>query len=194
MNDKSINHFVFYNKLKSYLVISFLGILAGLLVAFFDLFPYDDFWGLALFSHETIGFWIFTCSLITLFSSKNYIAGIHVGLYVYFMFYITGVYKCFALVNKGYQTMSYFYNGLWRNLTYGIYPAILCFVLAFVLWHARKNKTIFIVFRFLPLLFILVEIVLVFMKVVSIHQGFFMLLVDIVCAIVYALIVIKSIR
>lgn len=130
---------LFKHNIKSYLLCSALGIVAGLLVTFFSRFPHDDLWGFALFSSQTFGFWICTCSLIALFSEKNYVAGINVGLYVYLMFYVTGIFKRLAIVTKGYNSMTYFYNGFWQELAYGLIPVAVCFVLAFVLWYGKKT-------------------------------------------------------
>jgi len=166
--------------------------LGGLLVAFFSRFPHDDLWGFALFSSMTFGFWMCTASLIALFSSKSYVSGLHVALYVYFMFYLTGIFKRLAVVNHGYNTMSYFYNGLWQELAYGLPAAIVCFGLAFILWHGRGNKSVSIVLRFLPLLCILAEAAGLTVKVFTTGQGLFMAIVDTVCALVYAWFVIRE--
>lgn len=114
---------VFKDNPKSYLAAALLGIAAGLLVAFFARLSGDDLWGLSLFSSRTIGFWLFTCSLIAMFSSKHYAAGINVFLYVYLMFYITGIFKRLAVVAKVQNTMSYFYAGLYQELRYGLIRA-----------------------------------------------------------------------
>ena len=186
----NIKKTLFRHSLKSYLLCCVLGIVAGLMVAFFSQFPADDLWAFALFSSQTFGFWIFTCSLIALFTDKNYSAGINVALYVYFMFYITGIFKRLALINKGYNTMTYFYDGLLQELVYGALPAAVCFVLAFALWYGRKNKTLFIVLRFIPFVFILVEAILNLIHVVGMGQGLFMTVVDTFCAFAYFFIVI----
>ena len=181
----------FRHHIKSYLCCSVLGIAAGLLVAFFSQFPSDDLWAFALFSSQNLGFWICTCALITLFSDQRSSAGINVALYVYFMFYITGVFKRLVIVNKGYQAMSYFYTGLWQKLAYGLLPAAVCFVLAFVLWHARRNKPLFIALRFMPLVLIVAEAISNMICVICRGQGLFMTVIDSFCAIAYLLTVIK---
>ncbi|MCH5202790.1 MAG: hypothetical protein J1F17_06245, partial [Oscillospiraceae bacterium] len=109
-----------------------------------------------------------------------------------FMFYIAGIFKRLAVVNHGYNTMSYFYNGLWRELAYGLLPTIGCFVLAFVLWYGRKNKPVFIALRFLPFAFILAESVWIIVQLITVRQGLFMAIIDLICAILFALIIIKA--
>lgn len=183
---------LFKHKWNSYLLISFIGIIAGFLVAFFSQFPSNDLWGLALFSSQTFGFWIFTSSLIALFSFKNYVAGINVALYVYFMFYITGIFKRLAIVNKGYNEIQYFWNGLWQELPYGLLPAAACFICAFVMWFGRKNKLIFVLLRFVPILFILAEAILCWFGVINKNQSLFMAVIDTVSAILYLMIILKE--
>ena len=182
----------FKHNIKSYLLCSVLGIAAGLLVAFFSRFPHDDLWAFALFSSQSFGFWICTCSLIALFADKNYSAGINVALYVYFMFYVTGIFKRLAVANKGYSTMSYFYNGLWQGLAYGLLPAAVCFVLAFALWYGRGNKPFLIALRFLPFVFIAAEAILNTVHIISVGQGLFMTVIDIFCAFAFLFAVIKA--
>ncbi len=173
------------------MIVAVLGILAGLAVAFFSQFSADDLWSFALFSCGSLGFWMFTCSLIALFSEKNYVAGINVGLYVYLMFYITGIFKRLTVVQKGYNDVSYFYHGLWQELTYGLIPAVVCFILAFVLWYGRKDKTVFVILRFAPALCIFAEAVLDWVVVATGDQNLFMALAETVCTIVYLLIILK---
>ena len=183
---------LFRHSIKSYLLCSALGIVAGLLVSFFSRFPADNLWAFALFSSQTFGFWIFTCSLIALFADKNYSAGINVALYVYFMFYITGIFKRLTIVNKGYSEMSYFYNGLWQELAYGLLPAAVCFALAFLLWYGRRKRPLFIALRFAPFVFIIAEAILSCVQVISKSQGLFMTIIDSLCALVYLFTVIKA--
>jgi len=183
---------LFRHNIQSYLKCVALGIVAGLLVAFFSRFPGDDLWAFALFSSQNLGFWIFTCSLIALFSKKNYVAGINVGLYVYWMFYVTGIFKRLATVTKGYNSMTYFYHGFWQELTYGLIPATICFILAFVLWYGRKDKTVFIILRFAPALCIFSEAVSAWLVVATRGQNLFMALVDTVCTVVYLLIILQT--
>ncbi|MBR0137031.1 MAG: hypothetical protein IJM15_01300 [Erysipelotrichaceae bacterium] len=183
---------VFTHSLKSYLTVSLLGIAAGLLVAFFSMFPHDDLWGLALFSSQTFGFWFFSASLIALFSSRNYVAGISVALYVYFMFYVTGIFKRLAVVLHGYNTMSYFIRGLSEMLAYGLPYAIICLMFAFVLWHGRRNEIIFVILRYLPAVCMLLELILMIITFYGTRQGLFMILVDSACLIAYLLILYKN--
>ena len=182
---------IFRNKWNSYVLISLIGIFAGLLVAFFSLFPSDDLWGLANFSSGTLAFWIWTSSLIALFSSSHYVAGVHVSLYIYFMFYVTGIFKRLAIVNSGYNTDSYFYEGLWLELKYGLLPALICFFLAFFLWYGRKNNIFCRILRFAPLMVILLEAIGCWWAVINNHQNLFMAIVDSICSVTYPLIILK---
>lgn len=182
---------VFKNNLRAYLMASALGVFAGLLVAFFACFPGDGLWGLAFFSSQTFGFWVFTCSLIALFSSKHYTAGGCVALYVYFMFYITGLYKRLAVVLKMQNTWAYFFKGFYEEFSYGLLAAALCFALAFILWFARKDKPIFVLLRFAPLLVIAAEAIWLWLWVIYQNCFLFMAIVDTVCAAAYLSIILK---
>ena len=182
----------FYNKFKSYLLAAVFGILAGLAVAFFSSFPADGLWAFALFSSTTFGFWMCTASLMALYAEKNYTAGICVALYVFFMFYVTGIFKRLATTVQGYSTMAYFYMGFLEELLYGLLPAIVCLALAFILWYGRKNMLICKILRFAPAAFILVEFIALLIRVITERTCLFMTIVDGLCFCMYVLILIKE--
>lgn len=73
------------------------GILGGLLVAFIFEFPSDGLWAAAYWSTSVYGFWIFTTSLLVLWSEKRHVACIGSGLYIFFMFLVTTVYMSLRL-------------------------------------------------------------------------------------------------
>ncbi len=183
---------LFRHGVRSCLAAAGLGILAGLLVAFFSRFPADDLWGLACFSSSTFGFWFFTTGLIVLFSEKPYTAALNAALYVYFMFYVTGIFKRLAVVNAGYNDFSYFWNGLRQELSYGALPALLCAALGFVLWHGRKKKLPCVLLRFAPALCIAAEAALLWIAVAGRGQMLFVALLDTVCALLFTFIVYKN--
>ncbi len=171
-----------------------MGIAAGLLVAFFSMFPHDDLWGLAFFSSQTFGFWIFSCSLLALLSEKKHAAGINVALYVYLMFYVTGIFKRLAVINHGYNTMEYFWSGLYEELTYGLPYAVICFVLGFIIWHGRMDNWLSLLLRYAPALFILAELILQIVHFLSVRKGLFMLVNDALYLVFYLLIISKQIK
>ena len=183
---------IFKNRAASCFAAAALGVLAGLAVAFFSRFPHNDLWSLAMFSSGTFGFWIATSSLIALFSEKPYTAGLCVALYVYFLFYVTGIFKCLALVRKGYAPISYFYHSFWEALSYGALPAVLCFALAFLLWYGRRPGLLFTSLRFAPLLFILAEAITLFIRVLTAREDLFMTIVDALCAAGYLVILMRN--
>ncbi len=187
-----MNKVYFRNDLRSYIKAVLMGIGAGLLVAFFSRFPHDDLWGLALFSSQTFGFWIFSCSLIAQFSEKNHVAGSCVALYVYFMFYVTGIFKRLAIVAKGYNQMAYFWKGLYEELTYGLPYALVCFFLGFIMWHGRKDHRLSLILRYAPALFISAELIALIILFLSARHGLFMLINDAAYLIAYLVIIIKQ--
>lgn len=84
------------------------GIIGGLLVAFFFEFPSDGLWAAAYWSTSVYGFWIFTTSLLVLWSEKRHVACIGSGLYIFFMFLVTTVYMSLRLFYRGstpYETL-----------------------------------------------------------------------------------------
>ncbi len=176
---------VFKNTAASYLTVALLGVAAGAAVGFFMRFPADDLWGLAFFSSQTFGFWFFTTSLIVLFSEKCHTAAINAALYVYLMFFVTGVFK--YLQNP--HNRSPFYEVLFFLLAYGYLPAIVCAVLGMVLWFGRKRKIPFVLLRFAPALCILAEAVM-FAVMLFGGRGLFMFIVDVVCFFAYLYIII----
>ena len=137
------------------------GILGGLLVAFIFEFPSDGLWAAAYWSTSVYGFWIFTTSLLVLWSEKRHVACIGSGLYIFFMFLVTTVYMSLRLFYRGgtpYETLfdmtlHSFSGWLW----YSTPPALLCAGLAAVLWGGRKAGTIGAVLRWLPFAFLCLE-------------------------------------
>ena len=114
------------------------GILGGLLVAFIFEFPSDGLWAAAYWSTSVYGFWIFTTSLLVLWSEKRHVACIGSGLYIFFMFLVTTVCMSLRLFYRGstpYETLfGMALHGISGWLWYCILPALLCAGLAAVLW------------------------------------------------------------
>ena len=182
---KSIEAAVFRHQPRSYLTAAALGLAAGLLVALFSRFPHDDLWSIALFSSQCLGFWCCACSLTALLSSKMTVAGAHAALFVYWMFYVTGVCKRLVTVRRGYSPAAYFYAGLWQELAYGLLPAAGCFVLAMILWHGRRRYLPHVLMRFAPPVLTAGEAFWLWCTVFLRRQGLFMALVDTACVIAY---------
>lgn len=188
---------IFKNDVKSFFAVAGLGILAGLLVDFFSLFPAHTLWGLAWFSSSTFGFWFFTVSPVALFSAKNYSAGLHTAAYVYFMFFVTGIGKAFNnevyACRNGWDYEVDVWEGLLSNLLlYGMIPAIFCGILGFVLWYGRKKKLPCVIMRFAPALFIALDGAACLAHVITEHERLFVLLVDALCAVAYVWIIYKN--
>jgi len=185
---KDMKTVLFRHSKKSYLLTSLLGILAGALVILFSRFPADDLWGLAFFSSGTVGFWILTCSLLALFSERHFAAGIHTALYVFWMFYVTGVGKYLVQLQKGTTAQAFFPWPFLSNLLYGIVPALMCFLPAFVLWHGRREKKYAVFLRWMPAVCIAAEEILSIRVTVTRRQGLFTVLLDAACLAVYIMV------
>ena len=113
------------------------GILGGLLVVFFSEFPSDGLWAAAYWSSSVYGFWIFTTSLLVLWSEKRHVACIGSGLCIFFMFLVTTVYMSLRLFCRGstpYETLfDMILHSISGWLWYSIPPALLSAGLAAVL-------------------------------------------------------------
>lgn len=135
------------------------GIIGGLLVVFIFEFPSDGLWAAAYWSSSVYGFWIFTTSLLVLWSEKRHVACIGSGLYIFFMFLVTTVYMSLRLFYRGstpYETLfGMALHSISGWLWYSIPPALLSAGLAAVLWGGRKAGTVGTVLRWLPFVFAL---------------------------------------
>ena len=127
-----------------YLLTAVFGILGGLLVAFFSEFPSDGLWAAAYWSTSVYGFWIFTTSLLVLWSNKRYVACIGSGLYIFFMFLVTTVYMSLRLFYRGgtpYETLfDMTLHSISGWLWYSTPPALLCAGLAAVLCRLCADR------------------------------------------------------
>lgn len=93
--------FLFQN-MKSYMFIWLLGTMGGASVIFFSAFPANDLWAFSYWSSSTLGFWIFSTSLIVLFSDRRKTAFINTLIYIFTMFFVTEIYKALRLFQQGY--------------------------------------------------------------------------------------------
>ena len=91
----------FKNKTKSYLLVVALGVLTGFAAVLFCKLPDNSLWAFYYWSSNTFGFWMFSTSLIVLFSEDRTCAAINAGIYIFLMFLITTVYKSFQLYWAG---------------------------------------------------------------------------------------------
>ena len=117
---------LFRNRVRSYLFICLLGLLAGGLVAGFSRFPFDTLWSFSSFSSATIGFWMFTTSLIVVTSESPRTAGINAGIYVGVKFVVTDLHKTARLFQAGYAFSDELSVRVLSTLFYSAVPAVLC--------------------------------------------------------------------
>ncbi len=195
---------IFKNNFKSYLAVILFGIFGGLLVAFFSGLPADDLWSFSYFSSSTFGFWMFSVSTIVLLSEKKLTASLNSGIYVFLMFFVTGVYKAvrnymvnsLAFSSQAEHLAMYGYSniGQWifqcalDSFLYGIVPALVCAVLAFVLHFGRKPNVIGKILMILPAVCILAETVIMYVLLFSTGTMLFMAIVDTLCLVAYLMI------
>lgn len=126
------------NSLKSYILSTGLGILAGIITRLLDFFPNDNLWSFSSIA-TLFGFWILTVTLVIYFSSSNINAAINVILYLFsmnFSFY-------FLLYILGFFIPRFYNEGFQWNLfmLYNIF-ALVCGIIAYVLYFWNKwNKS-----------------------------------------------------
>lgn len=180
-----------------YLLTAVFGILGGLLVAFIFGSPPDGLWAAAYWSSSVYGFWIFTASLLALWSEKRYVACIGSGLYIFFMFLVTTVYMSLRLFYRGstpYETfLAMALHSVFGWLWYSIPPALLCAGLAAVLWGGRKAGTIGAVLRWLPFAFLCLETGCLFFSVFTQSTRLFPALIDLLCTAGYFVLILLPI-
>ena len=180
-----------------YLLTAVFGILGGLLVVFIFEFPSDGLWAAAYWSTSVYGFWIFTTSLIVLWSSKRYVACIGSGLYILFMFLVTTVYMSLRLFYRGstpYETLfGMALHSISGWLWYSIPPALLSAGFAAVLWGGRKAGTVGTVLRWLPFVFLCLETGCLFCYVFTQSTRLFPALSDLLCTAGYFIVILLPI-
>ena len=180
-----------------YLLTAVFGILGGLLVAFFSEFPSDGLWAAAYWSTSVYGFWIFTTSLLVLWSNKRYVACIGSGLYIFFMFLVTTVYMSLRLFCRGGTPYETFFDMALHSISgwlwYSIPPALLSAGLAAVLWRGRKAGTVGTVLRWLPFVFLCLETGWLFFYVFVQNTRLFPALTDLLCTAGYFVLILLPI-
>ena len=180
-----------------YLLTAVFGIIGGLLVAFFFEFPSDGLWAAAYWSTSVYGFWIFTTSLIVLWSEKRHVACIGSGLYIFFMFLVTTVYMSLRLFYRGstpYETLfGMALHSISGWLWYSIPSALLSAGFAAVLWGGRKAGTVGTVLRCLPFVFLCLETGWLFFYVFTQNTWLFPALIDLLCTAGYFVLILLPI-
>ena len=180
-----------------YLLTAVFGILGGLLVAFFSEFPSDGLWAAAYWSTSVYGFWIFTTSLLVLWSEKRDVACIGSGLYIFFMFLVTTVYMSLRLFYRSstpYETLfDMALHSISGWLWYSIPPALLSAGLAAVLWGGRKAGTVGTVLRWLPFVFLCLETGWLFFYVFTQSTRLFPALTELLCTAGYFVLILLPI-
>ena len=135
---------LFRDKLKSYFFVVALGLLAGFSVVFFIEVPDNGFWSFYYWSSSTFGFWMFSASLIVLFSENRKCAAINVGIYIFLMFFVTTIHQSFRLYRSGamqQESLSQLIpNHIGGWLLYSVPPAFVCAVLGIIHGPAEKTR------------------------------------------------------
>ena len=158
---------LFRHNLKSYALVTALGLLAGFSVVFFIELPDNSFLSFYYWSSSTFGFWVFSTSLIVLFSESRKCAAINAGIYIFLMFLITTVHQSFRLYRSGatqFRSLSeLMLNHIGGWLLYSVPPALVCAALGIILWYGRKNTIWGKLLCAMPAVFLFAETVILFL-------------------------------
>ena len=189
---------LFKDKIKSYLLVVAMGVLAGLAVVLFCELPDNNLWAFYYWSSSTFGFWMFSTSLIVLFSENRTCAAINAGIYIFLMFLITTAYKSFHLYWAGNtpfnSLLEVLANHIGGWLLYSIPPALVCAILGLILWSGRKDTSWGKTLQILPAVFILIETVILFYSVFAYRTNLFSALSNLVCLAAYMIIYFSALR
>lgn len=121
---------------RSYLYITLLGLLAGVITRLTDFFPSDTLWSLSSIA-TLFGFWIVTATFVIYFSSSNLNAAVNVFLYLfamsfsfYFLQYVLGFF------------LPRFDNDGFKFVLFGLYTlmSLVCGGLSYVLYFWNKKN------------------------------------------------------
>lgn len=119
---------LFQDNPKSYTLVTALGLLAGLSVVFFIELPDNSVWSFYYWSSSTFEVWMFSTSLIVLYSENRKCAAINVGIYIFLMFFITTAHQSFRFYRSGtiqFPSLSEFIlNHIRGWLLYSVPPAL----------------------------------------------------------------------
>ena len=166
----------FKDSFKSYLLVTGLGLVAGLLTTLLNLFPYDTLWSLSSIA-TLFGFWMISITLVIYFSSSNKNASINVFLYLasmnfnfYFLQGVLGIfiarfYNAESFINWGLLNM---YNAL----------ALVCSIVSFVLYYWNKENKLSSFLYALPVSGLVAETIGVSIYLYNNHTFLFQLIFD----------------
>ena len=188
--------FMFKDKLKSYLFVIVLGVLAGLSVLLFIELPDNNLLSLYYWSSSTFGFWMFSTSLIVLFSENRKCAAINAGTYIFLMFLVTTAHQSYHIYRSGATQFNSLHklvaNHIGGWLLYSIPPALVCALLGIVLWSGRKDTVWGKTLRLMPAVFLLIETGILFYCVFAYQTRLFSALSDLTCFLAYIIILSKK--
>ena len=118
-------------------------------------------------------------------------------MYVFIMFLITTIYQSYKMYFNFYtpfdskrELLISSING-W--LLYSIIPSLICGILGAILWSGRKNKIYSKLFCALPVVFILIEMIILFISVFTNHTKLFSAITDLIWLILYIVFLIKNV-
>ena len=147
---------IFKNNARSYCMTALLGIGSGILIVLLSAVTTADC-GMPYISTSTFAAWFFACALIALFSETNWLAGVHTALYALCLYLTPCIIDFISDMRDGFGLDAFFSNERTWCLISGLFIAILCYPLAFLLCYGRKQNLFGVLLRFLPAAFMAVD-------------------------------------
>ena len=188
---------LFRHNLKSYALVTALGLLAGFSVVLFIELPDNSFLSFYYWSSSTFGFWVFSTSLIVFFSESRKCAAINAGIYIFNVPYYdrTSIFSALSQRSNAVSVIIRTYaNHIGGWLLYSVPPALVCAALGIILWYGRKNKIWGRLLCAMPAVFLFAETVILFYSVFAHQTRFFSALSDLGCLLVYLFVFFKTNR
>lgn len=177
------------NTLSSYIMIFIIGMLVGCICRLLDFFPADTLWSFS--SPQTLlGFWIITNTIIVMLSTSNICAGISSFLYMFGMTF--SFYALQAILGMFIPLFS----GGFRFTLFVLFSvlSIFCAIAAFILYYWNREHIFSSVLYSLPVGALIAETIVISSYFLEHHTFLFQLLMDIIGAVVFAIILFKKAR
>ena len=177
--------FLLHNNVVNYVLIAVLGIVAGLLTAFFSYFTYYDLWSFSSFSSMSLGFWVFTIAIIVLKSERWSVAGVNTSLYVFFLFFVNNLHKILRGYSPEFIDTANLVEDLGNIIPYCLETAIFCGGLGIILYIGVIEKWYGKIMVMMPAIFIIIEAVIMYYMVFTKQMLLFQAILDTVCVFLY---------
>ncbi|MDR3242573.1 MAG: hypothetical protein LBT34_01415 [Clostridiales Family XIII bacterium] len=149
------------------LFIILMGCLAGFLAKYFDILQFERVWGIYTGKvFEGLGLlgtifsvWVFTATLIAVYSQNPISAGVHAFCYLFFLNVTYFIYAA-----------KHYHSSYMRQFIFWTVFAVFAVLLGAVIWYARGGKLISNILAAMPIAFFLAEAARAFLHILKAIQ------------------------